>query len=397
MANPRFRNRPEIFKTFLTMQKLLCLLGLLVLTHGAADAQDTLSAPQAKRIRKSWIGSADTTYIQLFPNTYTVRTYLGEKFATFSVEDQERKHDLDYKPNAILALGVGVTYRGIGLNVSTRLPFHDTKEELYGRTRRYDVQVHRYRRKLAMDIYLQRYKGFHLNDKGMDPGYVGEGTTERPEYPYYAQMRSLKLGATALYVFNGSKFSMRSAVNQQEWQLKSSGSPMVGAAFYFQQLTNGDAGLIPDSYPSTDIFQGYNPTKVQSYGLTIHGGYGYTFVYRKHWFATLAADIGFGPGYIRMEGRELTNPTVAREEKSSIDFHGRANLRASLGYNSMDWTIGLYGIAHGDRYTMPIFEGDSREGQIGSTQGIIRLVAARRFPMKERKKKITTGETTIIN
>lgn len=180
---------------------------------------------------------------------------------------------------------------------------------------------------------------------------------------------------------------MRSAVNQQEWQIKSSGSPMVGVAFYFQQLSNDGAGIIPAGYPSGDIFQDYNPTKIQSYGLTFHGGYGYTFVYRQAWFATLAADIGLGPGYVHLEGQSLANPALEKSARNSLDIQGRANLRAAIGYNNKDWTLGLYGIAHGDRYTLPKFEGDSKSGQIGNTQGVVRLVAARRFPMKVKKPK----------
>lgn len=365
---------------------LLFLLGITLL-HTAATAQDGEQTPAQQKTRKKVFGMADTNYIRLFPNTYTIRTYLGEKFATFSLEDQERKHDLDFKPNAVLALGVGFTYRGIGLSVSTKLPFHDPKEHLYGDTKRYDFQLHRYRRRLAIDMYLQRYKGFHLNDKTQAPLYTGAGTDESPEYPYYPNMRSLKLGATALYVTNGDRFSMRSAVNQQEMQLKSAGSPMIGVAFYFQQLSNGGAGIIPAGFPGMDAFQGYNPTKIQTYGLTFHGGYGYTYVYRQAWFATLAADVGFGPGYVHMEGESLAVPGVGMGSQNGLSLQGRANLRAAIGYNNNDWTFGLYGIAHGDRYTLPKFSGDSKNGQVGNTQGVVRLVVARRFPMKVKKKK----------
>ena len=88
-----------------------------------------------------------------------------------------------------------------------------------------------------------------------------------------------------------------------------------------------------------------------------------------------------------MEGQSLANSGKDREVKRSFSLQGRANLRAAIGYNNNDWTFGLYGIAHGDRYTLPKFSGDSKSGQIGNTQGVIRLVAARRFPMKTKKKK----------
>lgn len=367
------------------MRKISFLL-LLFISSLAAQAQvldDATYSP--RKSRKSRLRTVDTSYIRLFPNTYTIRTYVGEKFATFSLEDRMRGHDLDYRPNAVLALGLGFNYRGLGLSLSTRTPFHDPKESLYGKTQRFDFQLHRYRRKLAIDLYLQRYKGYHLNDKAQAPLYVGQGTEDSPEFPYFPEMRSLKLGVTALYVFNGNRFSMRSAVNQQEWQLKSSGSPMIGAALFYHQLSNGGDGLIPTGFPDPMMFGGYNPTKIHSYSLTFQGGYGYTYVYRKNWFATLAADVGFGPGFVRMEGKSLVDPTFTREDRSGLDIQGRANLRASLGYNNQNWTFGLFGIATGDRYTLPKFPGETKSGQVGSTQGIVRLVAARRFPMKAKK------------
>ncbi len=348
--------KPLIFSLF------ACLTGV------TAVAQDVEAA--RARIKRS---EADSNYIRLFPNTVTVRAYLGEKFSTFSLEDRDRGLDLDYRPNTILSLGVGVTYRGVGINISRRLPFHDTKEDRYGETDRYDIQVHRYRRKLAVDAYLQRYKGFHLNEKELAPGNIGEA-----EYPYFPKMRTLRLGATAMYVFNGDRFSMRSAVNQQEWQFRSAGSPMIGAAFFFNQISNGDSSVIPSTYPRrADIYSGSDPTRIRTYGLTFHGGYGYTYVYRRNWFASLAADVGFGPGYI-------TSEELAGTRSEGFDFQARANLRASLGYSTVDWTVGIYAIAAGDRYSLPY-----KSGMVGTSQGIVRLVVARRF--EARRKKMVFG------
>jgi hypothetical protein len=89
--------------------------------------------------------------------------------------------------------------RGFGLNFSTRLPFHDQKEDKFGETRRRDLQIHRYRRKLAIDAYFQQYRGFHLNDSA-DVFRVESPVT----YPYFPNMNQLRFGATVLHMPGGN-------------------------------------------------------------------------------------------------------------------------------------------------------------------------------------------------
>lgn len=169
---------------------------------------------------------------------------------------------------------------------------------------------------------------------------------------------------------------MRSAVKQQEWQTRSAGSPMAGVTFSFQDFTNDGLGIIPFGNPDVDFYNGYNPTRIQTYGLTFHGGYGYTYVLGEHWAASLSADVGIGPGAVYVEADKINNisPVTGKEETAAA-LNGRANLRASIAFNAEKYSVGLYGIATGDRYTMPGAFG----GQVASTQGVLRLSVARRF------------------
>ena len=326
--------------------------------------------------QESFLGQNDLDYIRSYARTLTLRAYGGEKFATFSLEDRKHGGNLNFKPNAVLTAGLGFNFRHIGFGISTSIPFRDDKSDLYGRTRRFDFQLHRYSRKLALDAYLQRYTGFHLNFYDQAPTYVPGTTEEQPAFPYFKDMRSIKVGATALYVFNGGRFSMRSAVKQQEWQTRSAGSPLAGLAFSFQDFSNGGLGIVPFRYPDTALYNGYNPTRIQTYGLTFHGGYGYTYVFREHWSATLSGDVGVGPGVVYVQANKTNN--IARStdrEATALAFNVRANLRTSIAYNSEKFSVGLYAIATGDRYTLPPFFG----GQVASSQGVLRLSVARRF------------------
>jgi hypothetical protein len=347
---------------------LFLLLSAGILAGNSAVAQVQSRAP--------FLGENDPDYIRAQPRALTLRAYTGEKFATFSLEDRKHGGNLNFKPNAVLTAGLGFNFRRFGFGISTSIPFRDDKSDLYGRTRRFDFQLHRYSRKLALDAYLQRYKGFHLNFFDQAPTYVPGNTEDQPAYPYFKDMRSIKAGATALYVFNGGRFSMRSAVKQQEWQTRSAGSPLAGIAFSFGDFSNDGRGLVPFRYPDTALYNGYNPTQIQTYGLTFHGGYGYTYVLREHWSATLSADVGLGPGVVHVEAIKTNNIARSTErEATALALNGRANVRASLAYNSEKFSVGLYAIATGDRYTLPPLFG----GQVASTQGVLRLSFARRF------------------
>ncbi len=303
----------------------------------------------------------DTTYIQSFPDQVTGRIYLGEKVSAFNINDRNINRMLQYRPNNTLGIGLGVTIRGVGLNFSTRLPFHDPKIDKYGRTRRYDLQLHRYRGKWALDGYAQRYKGFHLNSTD-DVDSVG-GTTA---YPYLPGLTTLNLGLSGMYVFNGNRFTMRAAVNQQDWQIRSAGSFMAGAAFFARYIFN-DESILPEYYKYPQMLDGNGVRHISNYGLTIKGGYGFNYVFHKHYFVGAAADVGAGPGYTVVRNTDGT-------EQTGWGLNYAANLRLSTGYNADKWYGGVYVILHAERYDLPY-----ADGSVDNALGIFRIVVARRF------------------
>lgn len=342
--------KPRLFLT-----AVLFCLGLSSISH-AQDGADTVSILPSD-------APTDTDYVKLFPHTFTTRIYLGEKVSVFSLHDGVTDKDIHYRPNAVLSLGLGVTVRGIGLNFSTKLPFHDKKEDQYGATKRLDVQAHRYRRKLGIDLYLQRYQGFHLNETENVTQIDGPTT-----YPYMPNLHQLRFGATVLHIFNGNHYSMRAAVNQQEWQVRSAGSFLLGGSLYTQFIHNEGAEILPPYYRYPEVLGGGGLHEIQNYSLCANAGYGYNFVFPDtHWFLGAAADIGAGPAYSRIKD-------AADLWEGNFGLNLTSNVRLQIGYNSRKWFAGLYGIAHGDRYGL---QGPQRN--VSTVQAIIRAVVARRF------------------
>jgi hypothetical protein len=311
----------------------------------------------------------DSNYVLKFPGTLTLRTYLGEKFSTYTLIDRATGRELAFHPNNILGLGLGVTIMGIGINFSTRLPLHDPKTDLFGKTTRYDIQLHRYSRKLMLDGYFQRYRGFHFPDSS-------EVTTvSNPEaYPYFANLEGRSIGISALHIFNGARYSLRALVSQQEWQVKSSGSALLGGSVFTHRFSEQDSSVIPRNYKYADFLGGNRPVTINYYGITVNGGYGYTLVLDRaaHFFIAGAADIGVGGGQ-----SSVRDTHDARLTKIGLCLSG--NLRAGGGYNSEKWFAGIYGIYHTDYYALPY-----EKSAMQSRQGLVRLVVARRLATKKR-------------
>ncbi len=308
----------------------------------------------------------DPNYIREFPGTVTVRTFAGEKISGFDLVDNSRNESLKYRPNNVLGIGLGVTIRGLGINISTRLPAHDTKDDLYGKTRQLDLQVHRYRGNFALDIYFQRYKGYHLQDNSAVSAV--EGPTA---YPYFPDLQNNTFGATGLYVFNGKRFSLRAPIDQQDWQMRSAGSWLLGGSLFSHLIGNNHQTLLPPNMKQPEFMDGSRISKIDNYGATVNLGYGYNFVLHRHWFVGLLADAGAGVGY-----SEVTDQAGSSHK---VGLQLNADARLAFGYNAQKWFAGVYAIIHADRYQLPY-----ADSYIISSEGIARLTIARRFATRKR-------------
>src|SRR5690606_28666141 len=143
---------------------------------------------------------------------------------------------------------------------------------------------------------------------------------------------------SALHVFNGERYSLRSMVNQQEWQIRSAGSALLGGSIFTHRFSEEDSSIIPRLYRYPDFFGGNRPTDINYYGITANGGYGYNWVLGRggHDFIAAAADIGAGAGQSSVHDT-LGNRTAR------IGLCLSGNARFGGGYNSDKWFAGIYG------------------------------------------------------
>jgi len=307
--------------------------------------------------------SYDTAYIKDLSDKLSVRIYGVNKFNKFGIHDDSSGQSIQYSPNSNLNLGLGVNYKWFGIGLAFNFPFVNSDNEIYGKTQRFDAQTNIFTRKLAIDFYLQTYKGFYIEN----PDSYKNGWTEDSIYPKRPDVITTGLGGSVIYTFNNRKYSARAAFNQTEFQKKSAGSFLLGSFFSIFNLS-GDSSLIP--YELKEVYDNdllFRNVSVSGTGITF--GYTHTFVLWKKLYLSLTLVPGVSLQYydIKYEHEE--------DNKTGTLLAGKFLGRLAIVYNSERSYVGFTAINDS-------FSGNSGLGQKNSLNyeiGVVRLFYGRRF------------------
>ncbi|WP_428229747.1 DUF4421 family protein [Flavobacterium sp.] len=251
------------------------------------------------------IAQIDTTYIKPFDNKLSVSSYLSMKF--ISMEQEVNGHLKSFMPNSPMSLGLGVSINNTIINLSYGYSLGFLKDDEKGKTKALDFQIHNYGRKFIIDLFVQKYRGFYTadnNDKNIE---------------LYPDLNIQQYGAFGQYVFNNKKFSYKAAFNQNERQLKSAGSFLLGGGIYFTKI-GSDSSFVHKSRNSLRNFQ-----------FGVSGGYAYTWAISKRWFASGSATVGANFGSER----------ITNFGKQKIEIYPTFFPRTAIGYNKEKWSLGL--------------------------------------------------------
>jgi hypothetical protein len=273
-----------------------------------------------------YVSPYDTNYVRTFPDKITGRFYLSRKYTNLGIFDDSAGVQLNYEPNTTLNLGIGATVGPFTLNLAYGFNFLNP-DQGQGRTRYLDLQSHSYTNKFIIDFFGQFYRGLYL-----------ENTSEiNPEYedPYYVRgdIYEQILGGSVLYIFNNKKYSFRSGLMQNEQQLKSAGSWMVGAETYLG-LVLGDSAVVP-SFTDQLTYTGLQGRdRIAFFKIGPSGGYAHTFVVAQKWFFMIALTMNIGVSTYSTYGPGLER---FRDSQFDVGFFSRF----ALGYNTENWYLGV--------------------------------------------------------
>lgn len=319
----------------------------------------------------------DTSYYERYKHKLIVSPFVVKNFQAVTLSAPEAADKIRYYANAPLGIGLRVGYDWLAIGASYGTGFIDPDfDKAKGKTKALNLQTTFAAKSLLIDIFFQKYKGMYLRGNDI-PSYTNELHYVRPD------IESRMLGATASYVFNGKKFTIRPPFKFDAWQKKSAGSFLAGVEYLIGSV-KGDSTLIPVAYASDFPQKNITEMKYMVFGPNI--GYGHTFVINKHFYvsglAAFNADIGYTKEY-------LINAAETFHKRWS--FSPNFSFRGGLGYNKPDWQLAL------SYFTKRIYMNGKAEGSLYRAHNDdFRLSYTKRIHAGKRIPKVVNWAGNII-
>ena len=293
----------------------------------------TLTLPLAS------FGRTDSLYVQNYKQKLTLSGFLGREFAFIIVNSPTE--ELSYLPNNPLKLGLGLSWKNTILSVAGGYGFDFMRDRKKGKTESLDLQYHHYDRKFIFDFYAQHYKGFYMEEE------------DRPEndIELCPDLVFRQLGLNAHYVFNNKRFSYKAAYVQNEKQVRSAGSFLLGGGVSWTRI-DSEGSFLYNERSSLDNFQ---------FGVDI--GYAYNWVVNPRWLinGSITGGIRFGSEKISTFGKE------------KLKVYPTALPRLSVIYDREKWALAFTFV---NNTSFPAF---SEDDNITLLTGMFRLSYIRRI------------------
>jgi len=270
--------------------------------------------------------------IEKFKNlSYIIKPFFREEALYLSINSisavDNQKHDIKYKPNADLKLGLEVSIYDWALSFSISPPKSQDDIEKYGKTTAFDIQLNYIDKNFELDIYIQKYKGFYLLE-------IEELNSESDVLALREDLSLKKLGVNFLYTSNDN-FSLKTGFRQNKIQKKSVSSFILLYGIEYFSL-KGDKNLIPKELNEKNILD-FIYYGGEYYTFSIAPGYGYISNNEGFFFSGIFF-LGLGIQYQK-------NIFDARETQTTLSL--KLNTRVSFGYRAENYSIGILVIADG--------------------------------------------------
>ena len=258
----------------------------------------------------------DTNYIKNYSQHLTIRVVSNNKYNLIRLDDYTKGTNLMMRPEYNAALGLGFSYKWLSFDFLVNLGIENQKVIS---TETMDVQLRLYNSKLLMEGKLQYYNGYKVFRYNSKEIQIDEERLHRQD------ISTTTFGVSGYYAWNYNQFSLKAPFVGNEVQLKSKGSPILGAAFNYINI-DADSSLIPKP-AQFDFDEKMNLTRFNTMSFAAGLGYIHSFVVQKRFFLTL----GFIPCLSLNYGdfKYFENP------KETILWRPSFQLKAlnALGYN----------------------------------------------------------------
>jgi hypothetical protein len=253
--------------------------------------------------------SIRSTFIEQYPDRFFIWPVLKRRSLSFQVGPRAvTNQSIRYKPNNSFSTGIGLYLFEVAAEITVAIPINERSEATYGTTTVRDFRVNMLGKSGGLDAFVERYKGFYYEDG-------------RSRIVKRADIQLTNTGVNGIYVWNKNRFSLVSAYNFSERQLKSGGSLTFTGNLNTFRLT-------ADSVIRLHRSVGNPPglLNMRSTTLSLAPGYSYSFVYRSFF---LNGTFSIGPAHHWILYHRLNEKT-----RYDITINTYYDARLALGYNS---------------------------------------------------------------
>lgn len=303
----------------------------------------------------------DSIYYSKLQDKLTARFFLSRKYSDFELVDNYTQQYLEYKSNSRFSLGIGTSYKWLSLNLGIGL--ENPNDSVYGKTRRIDLQTQINLRKLTLNFYTGKYKGYYL----LQPYSKLQNWEQNKQY-IRPDIANQTYGLSGYYVFKSERYSNRASFLQNEWQKQTAGSFIAGASMLYNRIS-ADSSLVPHNFVVDTVFNSVNFNKTAYFAMGGNIGYAITFVLWQHWFLDLAVTGGFTTGSAKV----FDNGDKQKVLKLGFNVLSKMG----IGFNSENFYAGLNTSVMRSSTPLPI-----NESELEFNVGVVRFVFAYRFNYK---------------
>lgn len=288
----------------------------------------------------------DTNYILDVSDHLTLRLFTSGKYNELQLKNNIINQAIVLHPNDRTNIGVGFSYKWLGLGIAFSFPFLNRDDDIYGSTHRFDFQLNTYGKKICFDAAIQYYKGFYLKNVSKLVNWQADSFPKLPE------METYSLGLNSYYIFKHKTFSYRSVFMHNELQRKSAGSFILGGFITFNYGNSSThflsrATLLRNKYDSIFNLVAY---KAFHWGVTY--GYAHTFVIWKNYYLHLS----FTPklGICRITTGRLIDGQGAITTNTNLS--GGLDFRVAISGEQKHFYWGITTVSTNYNYKIPDWE-----------------------------------------
>ncbi len=229
-----------------------------------------------------------------------------------------------YLPNFLPRLGLRVAHKDMGAMFTVGLPVLGKSEEnRRGKSKQAGISLNTYWRQNAFDLYYQHFKGFYVSDP-----FTELNPNKPSRYPQLPDTAVTNIGLNWYYAANPTRYSLKAAFDQNEFQLKSGGSWIFNPFLNHLEMFAG-ATFIKGS-ESDFTFPNIASGRFDTTGLAM--GYGYTYI-RNSFFATAQGALGPGVQFQRIKRSDGNDSQVTT-------LAAKFNFNSAAGWNYLEYVGG---------------------------------------------------------